>query len=93
MVFMEKLYELDNGIAAIMERFYKNMAAIHMDGLKITSSIGIYAAKEKQDFQHYYKQADKALYQTKKAGKNHYTLYVDDNRQSVINTEQADWKN
>ncbi len=92
-VFMEKLYELDNGIAAIMERFYKNMAAIHMDGLKITSSIGIYAAKEKQDFQHYYKQADKALYQTKKAGKNHYTLYVDDNRQSVINTEQADWKN
>ena len=46
------------------------------DSWHITASIGIsLAPRDGKDFESLYKKADKALYKTKKHGKNGYTIY------------------
>lgn len=75
-VFMEKIEHPHENIAQIMKRFRDKLQQDCRIHVKITCSVGIYATNESCEFQEYYKYADEALYETKRRGKDGYTLRV-----------------
>ena len=73
---MEKIEHPHENIAQIMKRFRDKLQQDCRIHVKITCSVGIYATNESCEFQEYYKYADEALYETKRRGKDGYTLRV-----------------
>ncbi len=76
-VFVENVKNPNENIGAMMERLFKKLGQAEARKLPMTSSVGVYVTKEKCAFEEYYARADQALYQTKKRGKNDYTVVVD----------------
>lgn len=77
-VFMENVDNPNKNIEGIMRRFFQKLAQKNKSKLPVTCSVGIYASNRKCDFEDYYARADEALYQTKRKGKNGYTLQVNE---------------
>lgn len=76
-VFIENICNPDILIEKMMFRFNENMEQVRKKYPFLTSSVGIYITGNQHSFEDYYTGADQALYQTKKKGKNHYTLQRD----------------
>lgn len=77
-VFLENIEEPEKIISRIMERFKRNVAEAKKQYPLLSSSVGIYVTDRKYAFEHYYEQADRALYLTKAKGKNGYTVLADE---------------
>ncbi len=73
-VFARELKHPNKNVAAIMRRFSTNMRRLQERYPFLSSSVGVCVAEGDHAFEHYYENADQALYQTKKSGKNHYTV-------------------
>lgn len=76
-VFVENIHKPAESVEKIMNRFAGEIERVRERYPLLTSSVGIYIANKRHSFKDYYKQVDKALYQTKKEGKNHYTVRED----------------
>lgn len=76
-VFIENIHSPDITIEKMMVRFTENMDEVRRQHPFLTSSVGIYVTGKTHSFEDYYTGADQALYQTKKEGKNHYTIQRD----------------
>lgn len=75
-VFADRIYDPEKTVKIIMDRFSRQIREAGNRGILMTSSVGVYAARGKCEFETYYSEADRALYQTKKKGKNGYTLIL-----------------
>lgn len=62
----------------IMSRFFEFLSSESCDGIRLKSSVGIFAGRKRTDFSYYYKMADEALYEAKRSGKNHYVLHMEE---------------
>mgnify|MGYP001180719430 FL=1 len=76
-VFVNHLEDPERIIGIIMERFFRNTRQVEIGGIRLSSSVGVYASSGEHAFEHYYAMADKALYETKHNGKNWYTLILE----------------
>ncbi len=76
-VFTENIQDPETVIARIMDRFFENIEKAKIKYSFLSSSVGVFVSNRKQLFEEYYKEADRALYQTKQGGKSHYTLFFD----------------
>lgn len=68
--------DVRENIKQIMERFFRNLAELSPVGIELKSSVGIYAAHGNVRFEQCYQEADQALYDTKRNGKNGYTVRI-----------------
>jgi len=73
-VFVENMRDPDKEVEVIMNRFFKNLREKQNTYPYLSSSVGIYVTNEEEGFIEYYQNMDKALYITKKEGKNHFTV-------------------
>lgn len=87
-VFADCIQDPELSIAAIMKRFFERLSQSAERGLPISSSVGVFATDRACGFEEYYKQADQALYETKKSGKNDYTMHVE--RMVLLSHKKAD---
>lgn len=76
-VFAEELHDSGKCIQAIMERFGSNLKAAREKFPFLGISVGVYVTDRRHTYEQYYEEADKALYETKKNGKNSYTIHND----------------
>ncbi|MGO5542957.1 GGDEF domain-containing protein [Blautia sp. HCP3S3_H10_1] len=76
-VFAEDLHDSSTCIEAIMERFKEQIGEAQKDFPFLSISVGVYVTDRRHTYEQYYEEADKALYETKKNGKNAYTVRKD----------------
>lgn len=57
-----------------MQRLQNQMEKVRVEYPFLSSSVGIYVTEDPCSFETYYIEADKALYETKKQRKSHYTV-------------------
>lgn len=74
--FVENVQEYPLAIESIMERFSSQLAKAREKYPFMSVSVGIFVSNTTKDYQRYYQEADKALYETKRNGKSHYTLRI-----------------
>lgn len=72
--FVENVDESEQNIDSIMQRLQNQMEKVRVEYPFLSSSVGIYVTEDPCSFETYYIEADKALYETKKQGKSHYTV-------------------
>lgn len=77
-VFMEELLAPEQDLPAILERFQQQLEHARRRCPFLQVSVGIYVTNRPHPYEHYYAEADRALYQTKSNGKNHYTILRDE---------------
>lgn len=77
-VFMDQIENPRNTLERVIQRFFEKLNQAGELSRPLTCSIGAFATRLRRDFEHYYAQADRALYQTKRGGKNGYTLKVEE---------------
>lgn len=82
-VFAEDLQDSTRSIANIMERFNRQIEASRMEFPFLSVSVGIYVTDHRHTYEQYYQEADKALYETKRNGKNNYTVRVETHPSSM----------
>lgn len=63
-------------VPKILSRLFAHLQDTEDDLPRITTSVGVFATDQSPSFEACYIQADRALYQTKQAGKNNYTLVL-----------------
>ena len=77
-VFMDQIENPRNTLERVVQRFFEKLNQAGELRRPLTCSIGAFATHCQRPFEHYYAQADQALYQTKRGGKNGYTLKVEE---------------
>ena len=82
-VFAEDLHDSDKCIEAIMERFRSQLEEAQREFPFLTISIGAYVTDRRHTYEQYYAEADQALYETKKRGKNSYTVRTDTGKRDL----------
>ena len=82
--FVEGVPDTSESIEGIMQRFQKHLENARKEFPFLGVSVGIYAAERRHTYEQYYSEADKALYETKNGGKNHYTIRTDFDTSVVI---------
>ena len=73
-VFVKNMENPDRTIRSIMQRLNSHLGEMKKAYTYFSSSTGVYVTKERCSFEQYYTEADRALYETKKQGKGHYTI-------------------
>ena len=76
-VFAEDLQDPSRCIDGIMIRFDERIKEARKEFPFLSISVGAYVTDRRHTYEQYYKEADKALYETKKKGKNNYTVRND----------------
>ena len=74
MVFVEDAEGTGRNIESIVQKLNFNIQGLKKRYSFFGSSIGVYVADTVCSFEKYYAEADKALYETKKKGKDHFTI-------------------
>lgn len=77
-VFMQFTGDITETVNKIMERFRESVAKARERYPFLSTSVGVYASDRKQSFEHFYQEADKALYQIKKNGKDGFNLIIEE---------------
>lgn len=72
--FVENVDGSEKSIDSIMQRLQNQMEKVRAEYPFLSSSVGIYVTEDPCSFETYYIEADKALYETKKQRKSHYTV-------------------
>ena len=73
-VFVEDAEGTGRNIESIVQQLNFNIQGLKKRYSFFGSSIGVYVADTVCSFEKYYAEADKALYETKKKGKDHFTI-------------------
>lgn len=75
-VFIKDIKDPEFIIERIMKDFFSSLKE-KSDSAPFNSSVGIFITNKKYSYDYYYLQADKALYQAKKQGKNNFSIIFD----------------
>lgn len=70
-----KMYQTT--VDSIMHRLNQNLEEARKEFPFLHVSVGIFVSNNTKEYYHYYKEADRALYETKRNGKNHYMIRTD----------------
>ena len=73
-VFVADIKNPEQSIASMMQRLFHQLEVARVRYPFFSISVGAYVAKEQHSYEHYYAEADRALYQTKERGKGRYTV-------------------
>lgn len=73
-VFTEDIADYKSEIPSVMKRFEQNIQKRREKYPLLSASTGIFVSNTTKDFMCYYNETDKALYETKRNGKRHYTV-------------------
>lgn len=74
--FVSGMQDYKVAINSIMARFTRRLAEARAEYPFISISVGIFVSNTVKDYQRYYQEADWALYETKRNGKNHYAIRI-----------------
>lgn len=76
-VFLPQLTDAENEVSALVKKLHAEVRNAKTDFPFLSISIGIYITDSDQSYEQFYAAADKALYRTKKNGKDSYTVLND----------------
>ena len=82
--FIQNMENPDKKVAQIMRRMKHEIEAARKEYPFLGISTGIYVTNIPNSYEHYYAEADRALYQTKKQGKGHATVVKETKQGSVL---------
>lgn len=82
--FTSGMQDYKVAINSIMERFTRRLAAARAEYPFISISVGIFVSNTVRDYQRYYQEADWALYETKRNGKNHYAIRISEKEENYF---------
>lgn len=82
--FIRNMENPDEKVAQIMRRMKHEIEASRKEYPFLGISTGIYVTNIPNAYEHYYAEADRALYQTKKQGKGHATVVKETKQGSIL---------
>lgn len=77
-VFAADIKDPKDSIDSMMKRLFRQLEEAKKKYPFFGISVGVYVSGEQHSYEHYYAEADRALYQTKERGKGRYTLRLEE---------------